>query len=131
MDQIEEKLLKSDMKVKNAENMLKAVQKSFNTINEKKGEYSRKLILLQQESKIALRDKDFNSNAAKNVVDIYSKEYVDKMKSNTDIIKNENIKKVISWVGNSDQFKKYDDLLEESNTQNIKSNFLPKGARNI
>ena len=131
MDQIEEKLLKSDIKVKNAENMLKAVQKSFNTINEKKGEYSRKLILLQQESKIALKDKDFNSNAAKNVVDIYSKEYVDKMKSNTDIIKNENIKKVISWVGNSNQFKKYDDLLEESNTQNIKSNFLPKGARNI
>ena len=57
-----------------------------------------KLLSLKTDSELALTDKKFNRNAARNVVKTYSEEYIDKMKGNREILENKDSKKVIEWA---------------------------------
>ena len=132
MNKLKENLSQAKMRHEDAKKMLFTVQASMQDVKSKKRDYEAKLVALKQDSKRALKDKAFDAEAAKNVVDIYSNDYMDHMKKGQEISQNKNVQNVMSWaMANRKNLRTETQILDKMNDTSANSNILRKNMRKI
>ena len=88
----------AEKKIEYVKGILNKTQNAIKDVENKQKDYQLKLLSLKTDSELALTDKKFNRNAARNVVKTYSEEYIDKMKGNREILENKDSKSVVQWA---------------------------------
>lgn len=88
----------AEKKIEYVRGIINKTQSAIKDVENKQKDYQMKLLSLKTDSELALANKKFNRNAARNVVKTYSEEYIDKMKGNREILENKDSKKVIEWA---------------------------------
>lgn len=101
IDDIKDKIVQTKEDIVSTQKVLKNMKLSIDEVTAKQAEYHEKLAILQRSSNLALVKDNFSADAAEKVIDIYSNEYVDKMKGNKEVLESKNSKENLKWMKNN------------------------------
>lgn len=115
IDDTKAEIVQTKENIINTQKALANMKLSIDEVTAKQIEYHEKLEDLKRSSNLALVKDNFSADAAEKVIDIYSNEYIDKMKGNKEVLESKNSKENLKWMrNNKDKIKEQIKLAKDA-----------------